>query len=212
MHTLGSSGNRRDSEIVQTNMNRLHALAVLPAALLLVTGCGGSDAGPSDSLPAVSEPAVSEPVASNPMASDPVADELSADAVVFVWVETGGCMQGGPNCARYAVTVDGTVSTTRAGLDVAAEPEAVGQLDPALVQAWRDALDGVDLDALRERVGEGELTAAFDGVDYEVSNPVAGVELSSVETAFDESEPVFATAVALAAAAREAAPLELQMR
>lgn len=188
-------------------MKRLHALAVLPAAILLVTGCGGSDPESSGSLPDVSTPAVSEP-----LASDAPADELAGDRVVFVWSETGGCAQGGPNCARYEVTVDGTVATYREGATDDGGPAAVGSVDPALAQAWRDPFDGVDLDALRERVGEGELTAAFDGVDYTVSNPVVGVELSSVETAFDESEPVFATAVALAAAARTAAPLEFQMR
>lgn len=185
-------------------MKAVAYLAIPVIASLLAAGCG-SDGGRAadESLP---------PAESTAPVTDAPADELAADRVVFVWTELGGCAMGGPNCARYEVTVDGTVATTRAGVDVPAEPEVIGQVDPSLVQAWRDALTGEDLDALRERVGEGELTAAFDGVDYTVANPAAEVELSSVATAFDRTEPVFAAAFALAQAAADAAPLEMQMR
>ena len=195
-------------------MNRLTVLALLPAVALIATGCGQSESTsePGDSLPDASIPAVVTEPASPDTPVDPATDDLAGDQVVFVWTETGGCAMGGPNCARYEVTVDGTVSTTRAGADVLPEPEAIGQVDLALVQAWRDALAGEDLDALRERAGEGEMTAAFDGVDFVVANPVSGVELSSVATNFDETEPVFATAFALAHAAAAAAPLEIEMR
>ncbi len=196
-------------------MKRSIVLALLSAVSMIATGCGsdsGSTADPTgtptdDSLPAV----VSEPDSTD-VPADPATDELAGDRVVFVWTETGGCAMAGPNCARYAVTVDGTVNTTRDGVDVSTEPEVVGEVDPALVQTWRDVLAEADLDALRERVGEGELTAAFDGVDYVVGHPVTEVELSSVETAFDRSEPVFAAAFALAEAAAAAAPLTIQMR
>ncbi len=170
-------------------MKRLTVLALLPAVALFATGCGQSDS------------------------VEPPATELAGVRVVFVWSETGGCAQGGPNCARYEVAVDGTVETFRvAGADEAAEPAATGQVDPALVQDWRDAVADEDLDALRARAGEGEMAAAFDGIDFLVINPVTGVELSSVLTDFDETEPVFATAFALARAAATVAPLELQMR
>ena len=141
-------------------------------------------------------------------------DQLAGDSVVFVWTETGGCAMGGPNCARYEVAVDGTVETFRLGSvdESAALPVATGQVDPELVATWRNALRAEDIDALRERVGEGELTAAFDGVDVVAADPVTGVELSSVATAFDPAEPVFAAATALAEAAAAVAPLEIQMR
>lgn len=133
---------------------------------------------------------------------------------MFIWTETGGCAMGGPNCARYEVTVDGTVQTFRLGVpdEETAGPAATGQVDPALVRAWSDSLVDEDIDALSERVGEGELTAAFDGVDVMVVDPIADVQLSSVTTKFDRTEPVFAAAVALAEAAAAAAPLDIEMR
>jgi len=203
-------------------MKRSTVLVILPVLALLAAGCGGSDsssdpgaAAPDDAIPAVvSEPAPTPAPTDAPAdsADDEMAGELAGDRTVFVWVETGGCAQGGPNCARYEVTVDGTVSTTRDGLEVSAEPEAIGQVDPGLVQAWRDAVADEDIDDLRSRVGDGEMTAAFDGTDYTLTNPVTGLELSSVETNFDPAEPAFATAFALAGAAAEAAPLEFEMR
>jgi len=215
-------GNHGAVANVQPVMKRLTVLTILPALAVLAAGCGDADStsdpleAPVDaSIPAV----VSEPVPSSEPSDAPVGsdddsptEELAGDQTVFVWTETGGCAQGGPNCGRYEVTVDGTVSVTRAGPDAAGEPEATGQIDAALVQAWRDAVAAEDIDALRERVGVGEMTAAFDGTDYTLTNPVTGLELSSVETNFDPAESAFSTAFAVAAAAREAAPLEFEMR
>ena len=180
---------------------------LISAALFvgLVAACGNDDSadGSRATLPA------SLPDVSVPAVSDPPTGELAGDEVVFIWSETGGCAMGGPNCARYEVRVDGATETFREGSD---EVAASGSVDSTLVVAWLDALLSEDIDALRDRVGEGELTAAFDGVDFTVADPISGIELSSVATAFDQSEPVFAAAFDLAAAAAAAAPLEIETR
>lgn len=196
--------------MMRTNPNPVSSpISTLLCSTVLVAlaaGCGSDDSTGSAAGP---RPEVSAPTVTDSSAGDTVPGELAPDLVVFVWTETGGCMMAGPNCARYEARVDGTVETFRGGN---AGVEATGSVDPDLVAAWRDALLAEDIDALRARVGEGELTAAFDGVDYAVSDPVSGIELSSVATAFDRSEPIFAAAFGLVEAAAAAAPLEIQMR
>ena len=140
---------------------------------------------------------------------------VSDDQPVFEWTETGGCMQGGPNCARYVVTADGTVLTYRQTFPVedrAVDPEVTGTVDAETLAAWMNVVAETDVDALVERAGPGEMTAAFDGIDFVVSAPHAGSTLSSVDIEFSPSEEYFDSAIALAAAARSAAPLEIEMR
>lgn len=160
-----------------------------------------------DSFP-VDEPAETVPADT----IEPVSDAVADDAVVFVWSETGGCAMAGPNCARYEVTADGTVGTSRQTADGYGEVEVAGTVDVALVEAWLAAVADIDMDQLQERVGAGEMTAAFDGTDVVVEAPTVDVQLSSIDTNFSPSEDVFASGRALAAAAFAAAPLELEMR
>lgn len=141
------------------------------------------------------------------------------DEVVFIWSESGGCFMVGPNCARYEVRQDGSVWTYRQSpasaapsVDIIEGPVATGTVDRYLVSVWNQAVATTDLDALRDRVGPGELTAAFDGIDHEVSAPEAGWRLSSVEVRFADGEELFDAARALAQAAADAAPLPLQSR
>lgn len=193
------------------------SVGAVSALLLVGVGCQrGSDTDgvpAGDSIPSITDvdslPSPEEPASTD--APDSPADVVADDTVVFVWTETGGCAQGGPNCARYEVGADGTVSTFREGAD-AAEPEVTGQVDVDLVAAWRAAVASEDIDALRARVGEGEMTAAFDGVDFLLQDPDSGLELSSVDTAFTLGEPFFEAALDLATAASNAAPLEFEMR
>lgn len=136
-------------------------------------------------------------------------DAGGEDVIVFVWSETGGCAQAGPNCARYEVTSTGNVSTYREGEQVA---EVTGTIDAARVEQWMAIVAETDVDELVARLGPGELTAAFDGVDYVLEAPGADLRLSSVDVAFDRSEALFQDAEALAGLAAKAAPLEIKMR
>ena len=135
--------------------------------------------------------------------------DLAADEVVFVWSENGGCMQGGPNCARYEILADGTVNTYRMGED---EVSTTGSIDGSVVTDWLIAVASTDVDALRGRLGPGEMTAAFDGVDYVLEAPYAELLLDSVDVEFATGEPLFEAANGMAKAAFAAAPLEMEMR
>ncbi len=173
------------------------------ALVLLTVGCGSA----SSETAATDDP----PTTTGEEASTDPGSSPDPDAIVFIWEENGGCLQGGPNCARYEVTADGGVSTFRAGDDDTG-PVATGSVSSDDVAAWIDMAGSTDIDDLTGRVGPGELTAAFDGVDYQLSAPFANVELSSVDVEFDEGEPFFAAATSLARAAGEAAPLPIEMR
>lgn len=118
-------------------------------------------------------------------------------------------MQGGPNCARYEISFDGTVRTFRAGTP---EVAASGSIAAEAVQAWLEEAQATDFAALVARLGSGELTAAFDGVDYSLEIPGEGVTLSSVDVEFDLAESFFARIQDLVTAAAEAAPLEIEFR
>ncbi len=190
-------------------MKRLPGFLTL---LLLVLSACGSDASSADeTLPLDGTlPPVDALPEETPGTGDPIdIPELDSDDVVFVWSETGGCAQAGPNCARYEVSADGSVSTYREGQP---EAEVTGSVPVELVNEWLAAVAGTDIDELGSRLGPGEMTAAFDGVDYTLSTPHTGLVLSSVDVEFVSGEAFFATATKLARAAAEAAPLPLEMR
>ncbi len=138
-----------------------------------------------------------------------VAPDLAPDDVVMVWTETGGCAMAGPNCARYEILADGTVTTYREG---ESEVAATGTIDEATVMAWVAEVQRTDTEALVSRLGPGEMTAAFDGIDFFLDVPFIDFELSSVDKEFAGSEPFFEAATGLAQAAASAAPLEIAMR
>lgn len=165
------------------------ALLVSGLAAALFASCAGTSEPASATLP------VSDPAARTALADD---------ALVLAWTETGGCGMIRPDCPRHDVLADGTVHTFRVG-----EPERVstGRIDPFLVETWIEVARGTDVMALLERLGPGEETAPFDGVDYRLDAPLVGLTLSSAEKAFDPEEPFFAAALDVVRAAQEAAPL-----
>jgi len=171
---------------VQLSMKALLIL-ITTALLTLASGCS------SGSTPAISEPAP------------------DGDQVVLVWTETGGCAQAGPNCATYQVTTDGTVTTLRSSV-AGLEEAASGTIPAATVIEWIEIVSGTDLGELEARLGPGEMTAAFDGVDFVLEAPGVGYTISSVEFEFAANEPFFQAARAVVQAAAEAAPLEIQFR
>lgn len=192
----------------------LSSLLLILALVLVAAACGDDDettttTGDPDTSDAEPETPTSEPITDEIDSPAPLV--LEPDDVVFVWTETGGCFMAGPNCARYEVRSDGTVATYREG-DDSADPAATGTIAADLLAPWVDAVRATDLDALVGRLGPGEMTAAFDGVDTIVSAPFADITLSSVDVEFDTSEAFFAEAAALARAAADAAPLTLEQR
>ncbi len=195
-------------------MNRLIVLLVL--LTIVAAACGSSistDAGSGDQTEPTTVTSPGGP--DDPDAPEGDGDEggevpeLAADEIVFVWSENGGCMQGGPNCARYEILADGTVNTYRVGED---EVATSGSIDGSVVNDWLTAVALTDIDALRGRLGPGEMTAAFDGVDFVLEAPYAGLLLDSVDVEFAAGEPLFEVANDMARAAVEAAPLEMEMR
>ena len=118
-------------------------------------------------------------------------------------------MQAGPNCARYEISADGTVQTFREGT---AAVVASGSIPVDNVAAWLDAVQSTDFEALVARLGPGEMTAAFDGVDYAMELPGQSVTLSSVDVEFDVTEAFFARTQDLVTEAAQAAPLQLESR
>ncbi len=182
---------------MKTSRVHLFLLLFVSAGSLVLSACGSGDgtAGPGTTIPTDDTLVESE--------------ALADDAVVLVWTETGGCAMAGPNCGRYEVLADGSVTAYREG---ETEPAASGTVDPSIVAEWVEMVEATDTSALVDRLGPGELTAAFDGVDYFLDAPFAGFTLSSVDKEFDEDEPFFVAAADLARAAAEAAPIELMSR
>lgn len=172
-------------------------LLLVSVGALVLSACGGSDdvAVSGTTVPADDTPTVTEP--------------LPDDTVVLIWTESGGCAMAGPNCARYEVLADGSVTSYRDGEP---DPAASGSVDPVVVSAWVDAFETTDTAELVDRLGPGEMTAAFDGIDFTLDVPFAGFSISSVDKEFDEGEPFFAAAWDLARAAADAAPLEIIFR
>lgn len=167
-------------------------LLILAVFTLFLSACGSSN-----------EQTTTEPETSAPETGG---DE---EVIAFVWSETGGCAMAGPNCARYEVTSLGAVSTYREGEDVA---EVTGTIDAARVGQWMSIVDETDIDQLVAGLGPGEMTAAFDGVDFVLEAPYAELRLSSVDVGFDSGEALFQDAEQLALLAAKAAPLELKQR
>ncbi len=214
-------GNQVEVGIVYVIMKRIIALLVL--LLLVAASCGSSTSAGVGSQDQTEPTTVDLPGGPDdpdaPEGDDDGAQgdpgdasdvpELADDEVVFVWAENGGCAQAGPNCARYEVLADGTVNTYRQGED---EVAATGSIDQDLVNDWLLTVGTTDVDALRGRLGPGEMTAAFDGVDFLLEAPYAALSLDSIDVEFAAGEPLFEAANSMAKAAVEAAPLEMKMR
>lgn len=134
---------------------------------------------------------------------------VAADDPVLVWTETGGCIQAGPNCARYVVTGDGTVNTYRGDSE---EVAASGTVSEAALADWLAVTAETDVGALVDRAGPGEMRSAFDGIDFILEAPHTDTSLSSVDLEFSPSEDYFAAATALVSSAADAAPLDIELR
>lgn len=122
--------------------------------------------------------------------------------VVIVVESTGGCAQMGPNCTRLVISGDGSVEAYRFVID-GAELVDIGSIDPGLVEELDRIIAATDLDALRERLAAGHCQGCFDGIDTKMTfhGPGGPEVFSSIEVELDSSEPVFAAAWAVAAAA-----------
>ncbi len=183
-----------------TSMFRL-LLTLVAAGSLALAGCGSGDG--------TTEPATPTPDDGTVVDTGPDPETLAADDVVLIWTETGGCAMAGPNCARYEVQADGTVTTYREGEP---DPAASGSVAPEVVATWVAMVRDTDTSELVGRLGPGEMTAAFDGIDFFLEVPFTGFAVSSVDKEFDEGEPFFAAVADVVRAAAEAAPLEIEFR
>lgn len=181
------------------------ALPLMLVPLMFFSACTSE----SISIDAVEPTAVDEPKEPSDKAQQA---NYKPEDVILVWSDTGGCAMAGPNCARYEITANGEVQTFRGTDQEVANTGAVEVLE---VQGWLEVVDGTDFAELQKRLGPGEMTAAFDGVDSMLKLPAVGprasaepVELSSVEVEFDRNEPFFAETSNLISSAVKAAPLE----
>lgn len=111
------------------------------------------------------------------------------------------------NCARWTITANGSVSGTIPGGGPIAEVTANGTVDQSLVTNWLTATTGLDLNALLVKLGPGPCRMAADGIDYQITAPLAGVSATSCEADLFADEPGLREAVALGNAAEAAAPL-----
>lgn len=190
-------------------------LAPLAIGIVLFTAaCGPADTDAFETsvdTPASTIEGASDETPDTLEDADPSAvdSDLAADAVVMIWSQTGGCAQAGPNCFRYEVLADGTVTSYREG---ATEVEVTAQVDRALVTAFVETVNATDVDALVATLPAGEMTATFDGVDFTLEAPFNGLNLSSIDVEFVTSEPLFSAANDLAAAAAAAAMPEIEFR
>ncbi len=114
------------------------------------------------------------------------------DTVVVTIIDEGGCFMMGPNCPTYVVHADGTVELVRTG--GTGEVEATTTVDVELVDTIRALVATTDLETLRSTLPEGELTAAYDGVDttFVYGTPDGEVGFSGAVVELVESEPLFA--------------------
>lgn len=187
---------------------RRSLVAILTLAFL-VAACGGNQTTTEAAEGLQTDRTPVTPTGTDDEPSDPEDDAMAPDEVVFIWAESGGCAMAGPNCARYEVTAGGDVSTYREGEN---EVAATGTVDQARVAEWIELAGDTDMEELVARLGPGEMRAAFDGIDIELSAPPAGLKLSSTRVDFADSEPLFVNAAGLAALAAKAAPLEIASR
>jgi len=125
--------------------------------------------------------------------------------------QTGGCFQMGPNCVRYEISADGTLTGYRLGSE---NPESFGTvtLGAAAVANLAAALAATDLEALAARLGPGTCQACVDGIDTIVTFTVAdtAVAFDSATVHFDPAEPMFAALANLQGVAAEALPLPIE--
>lgn len=131
---------------------------------------------------------------------------------VVTIVDEGGCFMAGPNCATYAVFSDGTVEVLRTG-----EPdtiEATTVVDADLAMTIHDLVATTDLEALRSGLPEGEMTAAYDGVDttFIYRTDADDVMFSSAVVELVESEPLFAATWKVRRLAAASVELPMQTR
>jgi len=165
--------------------------------VLMVSACS-----PSSDVDATT---TSQPAATVITVAEPVGP-------VVTIVDEGGCFMMGPNCATYRVYTDGTVELTRTGGSGAVE--ATTTVDVKLVDAIRDLVATEDLEALRAGLPEGEMTAAYDGVDtsFIYAYPQGDVAFASAVVELVASEPLFAATWKIRDLAAGAMDLPLQTR
>lgn len=158
--------------------------------------------------------------AATPIPDDtgPVGGKAAAvlgDATV-VLAHTGGCMMAGPNCPVWHVAADGSFEVRRmAGDDLlAADVEATGSVDEALVAEVRAAAARALADGLLDSVGPGTCNGCVDGIDLQVVVATGDgvLAMDSTEHDFADRHPIFGALGRLEEQLGTATDLPLQMR
>jgi hypothetical protein len=152
---------------------------------LVVAACGSSGGGSTETTTTV------EPI---------------IPYVVVTVVQDGGCMMMGPNCPTYEISSDGSVALYRSG----AEQVDQSTIDTALVDAIVAESAGTDLDALRQRLPQGECQGCYDGIDTTFVYQEA--TFSGVDVELVASEPLFAATWDAVAAAGQVLILPVEER
>ena len=142
-------------------------------------------------------------------APKPTAAPGPAVRVVTI-ADDGGCYMMGPNCATYIVYSNGTVELYRTRVE--GPPEETTIVDVALLDKIRDLLASTDLDALHASLPEGEVTAAYDGVDttFTYAMPDGEAVFASAVVELVTAEPLFATTWKIREIAQTATDLHMQ--
>ena len=143
-----------------------------------------------------------------------VTNQLDKDNMVFSISQTGGCMMAGPNCAEYQLNVaTGEFNLLRVQNNSVVEGK--GKIEQALLDAWFDELNKMDVPVFVDSLGEGECRACYDGVDIDynvVDNDFSVLALSSRDKAFDKSKTFFALSDSIYQQMHEQIRLEMKMR
>ncbi len=133
------------------------------------------------------------------------------DAVVLEVEFSGGCAQLGPNCSRLIVYGDGKVEALRV-VPGGAELVDTGAIDAGLVIDLHRQIDGTDLAALHDGLGQGECRGCYDGIDTTLRFAETPPAFDSVDVDLDGSEPLFAAAFAVIEAAQRAVDIPVVAR
>lgn len=132
--------------------------------------------------------------------AEPVPDPVPDESVLTVET-SGGCAQIGPNCFTISIMGDGTVEAYRIGPDQPALVDT-GSIGREMVVALHRLASSTDLNALYQRLPEGECRGCYDGIDTAMwfsAYPTAEMPMvfSSVDVELDASEPLFEAAWAV---------------
>lgn len=162
---------------------------------LVLAACGS--AASASSAPSA---AASTAPSAAPSAAASAGSVLATGALASVELHGGECVAAATCDTVITLDADGRIHLA------AKPPNALGQTDPAKVQALQETIAATDFAALRKPAFSGSCPTAYDGQElvFEFTTAHGTERLASCESALDFNAPLFK---ALTAALGQASPI-----